>query len=124
MSARWIARLAVLVSAGTICTACSSTPSAQPHLATVSGTFVVVGGPAPGLARPMAGVVTLLNSKGRATHVTVGSDGKFRVQLAEGDYSLSGRSSAFANGTYQCTGGNVHFTTLVPPPVQVACRVP
>jgi hypothetical protein len=117
-------RLAVLISAATACAACSATPSAQPHLATVSGTFVVVGGPSPGLPRPTAGVVTLMSSGGKAIHVTVGSNGNFRVQLAEGDYSLSGRSSAIVNGNYECTGGHVHLTTTLPPPVQVACQVP
>lgn len=111
--------VAVSLSAATVCTACSSTPSAQPHVATVSGTFVTIGGPAPGLPRPTAGVVTFMNSAGRATDVTVGSNGTFRVELMEGKYSLSGRS-----GSNECPGGNVNLTTSFPPPVQVACQVP
>jgi hypothetical protein len=117
-----ISRLAlistVLLTAAALVASCSSTPSVQPHMATDSGTFVTIGGP-PSAPRPTAGVVTLMNSGGRATDVTVGSNGTFRVKLIEGDYSLSGR-----NGSNECPGGNVNLTTAFPPPVQVACQVP
>jgi hypothetical protein len=110
---------AAMLTAAAVGTACGSTPSAQPHMATVSGTFVIVGGPAPGSPRPTAGTVTFVNSGGRATDVTAGSNGNFRVKLTEGVYSLSGR-----NGSNECLAGSVHLTTASPPPVQVACEVP
>lgn len=71
--------LAVSLSAATVCTACSSTPNAQPHMATVSGTFVTIGGPAPGSPRPTAGVVTFMDSAGKATDVTLGLQRKLQT---------------------------------------------
>ena len=112
---------AVLLTAAALPASCSSTPSAQRHMASVSGTFVTIGGPAPGSPRPTAGVVTFTNSDGRPTDVNVGFNGHFEVDLTEGEYSLSGRSS---NGGNECSGGNVDLTTNSPPPVQVACQVP
>ena len=110
---------AVLLTAAALAASCISTPSAQPpHLATVSGTFVIIGGPN-GTPHPTVGVVTFANAAGKATDVTVGSNGNFRVKLTEGVYSLSGR-----NGSNECLGGSVHLTTKFPPPVQVACHVP
>jgi hypothetical protein len=87
-------------------------------MATVSGTFLTVGGPN-GTPHPTVGMVTFTNAAGKATDVTVGSNGDFRVKLVEGEYSLSGR-----NGSNECPGGNVNLTTALPPPVQVACQVP
>jgi hypothetical protein len=109
---------AVLLTAAALAASCSSTPSAEPHLATGSGTFVIIGGPN-GTPHPTAGVVTFTNAAGKTTDVTVGSNGNFRVKLTEGVYSLSGR-----NGSSECLGGSVHLTTKFPPPVQVACHVP
>jgi hypothetical protein len=109
---------AVLLTAAALAASCSSTPGVQPQRATVSGTFVTIGGPS-GTPHPAGGTVTFANAAGKATDVAVGSNGTFRVKLIEGEYSLSGR-----NGSNACPGGNVNLTMAFPPPVQVACQIP
>jgi len=115
--------MACLMVAAIICAACSSSPNAQPHLAAVTGTFVIVGGPN-GIPKPTAGVVTFLSPAGMSTHVTVGSTGRFKVELAHGSYSVSGRSPEFGGGSYECTGGNVNVKQASPNQVQVVCPIP
>jgi photosystem II stability/assembly factor-like uncharacterized protein len=63
---------------------------------TVTGTFVAVGGAAPGLPRPLPGQVTAANTAGRKFTVTVGKSGRFVLSLPAGVYRLTGRSPMFS----------------------------
>ena len=63
---------------------------------TVTGSFVAVGGPAPGSPRPLPGQVTAQNSAGHKFTVTVGKSGKFVLWLPAGLYRLTGRSPMFS----------------------------
>ena len=63
---------------------------------TVTGSFVAVGGPAPGSPRPLPGQVTAQNSAGHKFTVAVGKSGKFVLWLPAGLYRLTGRSPMFS----------------------------
>lgn len=91
---------------------------------TLVGKLEVVGGPSPGLARPLPGTVTATNADGKKTFVTIGANGKFEVQLPPGSYSLMGHSPQVGGGTYPCTGGTVHVSVTSRRSADVACQVP
>ena len=68
----------------------------------ILGTLEMVGGPAPGLPRPVRGTVTATASSGNRCDVKVGDDGRFDLDLAPGVYRLTGRSPRFGGGRYPC----------------------
>jgi hypothetical protein len=124
MFAKWIgvALVALVIATAAGCRGGSSTLG--PMKGTIAGTLMVIGGPAPGLHRPVSGVVTLIGSAGRAINVTVGPKGTFKLQVPEGSYSLSGHSPQFGDGYYLCSGGTIQVRTTSPVPAQVVCPVP
>jgi hypothetical protein len=63
---------------------------------TVTGSFIAVGGPSPGLPRPLLGQVTAKSSTGHKFTVTVGKSGRFVLLLPAGVYRLTGRSPMFS----------------------------
>ena len=67
---------------------------------TVTGHLFAVGGPAPGLPRPLPGSV--LVSGQDEFRVTVGSDGRYSVPVPEGTYEVSGRSPLYQGGHDVC----------------------
>jgi hypothetical protein len=78
MLARWIGvPVALLTAIAAGCGGASSTPG--PVRGKVTGTLVFVGGPPPGLPRPISGVVTFTGSVGKTTDVTVGPSGAFKM---------------------------------------------
>ena len=79
---------------------------------TVTGTFVAMGGAAPGLPRPLPGQVTAANTAGRKFTVAVGKSGKFAFQLSAGLYRLTGRSP-------KVTVNGVEATCVLAQPVRV-----
>jgi hypothetical protein len=58
----------------------------------VSGVFVIVGGPAPGVRLPLPGRVVATNTAGRRFTGTVGKSGRFTMWLPPGTYRLTGHS--------------------------------
>ena len=70
--------------------------SSSETLGFVTGSFVAVGGPAPGSTRPLPGQVTAQNSAGHKFTVAVGKSGKFVLWLPAGVYRLTGRSPMFS----------------------------
>ena len=70
--------------------------SSSEALGSVTGSFVAVGGPAPGSTRPLPGQVTAQNSAGHKFTVAVGKSGKFVLWLPAGVYRLTGRSPMFS----------------------------
>jgi hypothetical protein len=123
MSARWLGvPLALLIA---MAAGCGGAPSTHvPAKSPVAGTFVIAGGPVPGSSQPTSGVVTFTDSGGKRTEVTVGPSGKFKLQLPEGSYSLSGHSPQFGDGSYLCPGGTIQVRTKSPGFAQVVCPVP
>ena len=88
----------------------AATPSEA--LGSVTGSFVAVGGAAPGLPRPLPGQVTAKNAAGHRFTVTVGKRGKFVLSLPAGVYQLTGRSPmVMVNG--------VEATCVLAQPVRV-----
>jgi hypothetical protein len=67
---------------------------------TISGHLFAVGGPYPGLPRPLLGVVFVSGSQ--KLHVVVGIDGDYWVVVRAGTYSISGRSPQYQGGHLVC----------------------
>ena len=94
----------------------------------VSGAFVMVGGPAPGVRLPLPGRIVATNTAGRRFTGTVGTSGRFTMWLPPGTYHLTGHSPrAHAGGhAIRCAAARpVHVRAGSPAPrVEVACSVP
>lgn len=62
--------------------------------ASIVGTFEVVGGPAPGLSRPLSGriAIHLDSATGRVVDTIEAVDGHFHALVAPGHYVLAGQS--------------------------------
>lgn len=69
-----------------------------PDRGRVVGTLRVLGGPAPGDNRGIAGTVTLTDSKGRRFDATASSTGEFSVQVPAGTYTIYGRTPSIGVG--------------------------
>jgi hypothetical protein len=81
---------------------CSS--HTAPPKGEISGRLVAVGGPAPGLPRPLPGHVTVNGPSGKVTTVAVTSNGQFRLELPVGTYTLIGHSPYYGSNEYVCHG--------------------
>jgi hypothetical protein len=99
--------------------------SSGPAKGMIRGSLVAVGGPSPSdTETPLPGSVTVTNSGGQATTVTVGDDGQFEVHVAVGSYTLSGSSPLFGGGTEMCSGGvQIQVQTSSPVTANVACTM-
>ena len=83
---------------------------------------MAVGGPAPGSPRPLPGSVTI---DGPVTqHVVVGSDGRYRVILPAGTYTVTGTSPQYNDGATNCRtdGDTVTLTTGATVAADVSCE--
>lgn len=69
---------------------------------TVRGTFVRVGGPAPGPAVPLPGPITARTATGETFTATAGRDGRFTLSLPPGTYRVTGRSPLMQAGQMSC----------------------
>jgi Tol biopolymer transport system component len=67
---------------------------------TISGHLFAVGGPAPGLHRPLPG--TIFVSGSADFHAEVGSDGSYSLVVPAGTYAVSGRSPLYQAGHLVC----------------------
>ncbi len=65
-----------------------------------------VGGPAPGAARPWAGVVTV-SGAGLHRDIQVGRDGAYSIALPAGSYTLAGHSPLYQSGAGVCRAAAV-----------------
>jgi hypothetical protein len=73
----------------------------NPADGTLTGHLYGVGGPAPGLARPWPGTVTLVGP-GVHRDVPVGASGTYSVTVPAGSYTVTGHSPLYGSGTYAC----------------------
>jgi hypothetical protein len=101
-------RFGVLVVGAVLVAGCGG--AAQPAQGTVQGTFERVGGPAivtngkvETPVAPLSGTVTFTGAGGQKFSVSVGSSGKFSVQLAVGSYSVSGVTGQISGGGAACS---------------------
>ncbi len=96
----------------------------------VAGTLRMVGGPPPGLDRPVAGSVVAVAASGARCSAAVGADGSFGMQLEPNLYTFTGHSPTFGNGKYDCSAersvdviARLDISQAPPPFVKVACSV-
>jgi hypothetical protein len=91
----------------------------------VTGTFHLVGGPAPGIDRPLVGKITVYSgADAHGTQVTVvptDAHGRFAVELAPGTFFFVGRSADV--GGVPCTSRGPVTLTRAPASVVVTCQV-
>ena len=67
---------------------------------TVQGTFVRVGGPAPGSPFPLPGTITARAVTGETFTATAGRDGRFKLSLPRGTSRVTGRSPLMQSGLH------------------------
>ncbi|MFG1687503.1 hypothetical protein ACGFNP_45595 [Nonomuraea sp. NPDC049269] len=87
-------------------------------MGTLEGKLVVMGGPAPGSARPADGLVSILSGGDPVTVVEV-SGGTFTQQLPPGRYTLTAE-----HGGAPCTPADVTITEGGTATAEVICHVP
>jgi hypothetical protein len=91
----------------------------------VAGTFREVGGPSPGIDRPIAGDITVyLGTSASGAQVTVihtDAKGQFHVVLAPGTFFFVGRSPDV--GGVPCTSAGPVTLTSAPASVVVTCQI-
>ena len=100
-------RVMLALAATSLTAACTTTharpttPTSSPASnATLTGRLIEVGGPAPGLARPVPGSVNIDGPVSR--HVTVGPDGKYVAVLPAGTYTVTGAMGQDTNSPGGC----------------------
>ncbi len=83
------------------------TPSTRPSLpvavGTVQGRIVTSGGPAGAEEMAVPGTVRIAGADGSVTTADTGESGRFAIQLAPGDYTVTATSPNFNGGTGTCT---------------------
>lgn len=93
---------------------------------TVAGTFVRVGGPAPGSPVPLPGTITARIATGETFTATAGRDGRFKLSLPPGTYRVTGRSPLMQSGQMICAAtAELHVSRGQPArPITVVCSIP
>jgi hypothetical protein len=119
---RWNA-IAVLAVCIAVLAACGGN---QGYHQTVPGTFVRVGGPAPGSPVPLPGTITGRAATGETFTATAGQDGRFTLSLPPGTYRVTGRSPLMQSGQMICAAtAELHVSRGQPArPVSVVCSIP
>jgi hypothetical protein len=102
---------------------CGGNPGYQQ---TVPGTFVRVGGPAPGSPVPLPGTITARAATGQTFTTTAGRDGRFTLPLPPGAYRVTGRSPLMQSGQMTCPAtAELHVSRSKPAhPITVVCSIP
>lgn len=93
---------------------------------TVPGTFVRVGGPAPGSPVPLPGTITAKTARGETFAATAARDGRFKLSLPPGTYRVTGSSPLMQSGQMICAAtAELHVSRGHPVrPVTVVCSIP
>lgn len=93
---------------------------------TVPGTFVRVGGPAPGSPFPLPGTITARAATGETFAATAGRDGRFKLSLPPGSYRVTGHSPLMQSGQMMCAAtAELHISRVQPArSVTVMCSIP
>jgi hypothetical protein len=105
-------------------TGCNADPAGH---GTVTGVFLMVGGPGPGVHIRLPGRVIATNRPGQHFTVTVRTRGFFTIKLPPGTYQLAGYSPRVHvnNKEMRCTAGHpVHVHTGRSTRSDVYCSVP
>jgi hypothetical protein len=94
---------------------------------TVTGTFLMVGGPGPGVSVRLPGRVSVTNAAGQQYVVTVSSSGRFTMDVPPGTYQLAGYSPRVHvnNRDMRCAAAHpVHVRSGRSTHSDVYCSVP
>jgi hypothetical protein len=115
--------VAVLTVGIAVLAGCAGSPADQQA---VSGTFMRVGGPAPGSQVPLPGTITARAVTGQTFTASAGQSGRFTLSLPPGLYHVTGRSPLMQYGQAACPAT---AELRVPRansagPVTVVCLVP
>jgi hypothetical protein len=115
--------VAVLALGAAVLAGCGGSPGYQQA---VRGTFVRVGGPAPGSPVPLPGTITASATTGQTFTATAGKNGRFTLSLPPGSYHVSGRSPLIQSGQMTCNATAELRVTRGKPagPVTVVCSIP
>ncbi len=102
------------------------TATGQAAESTVTGTLMRVGGPPPGSEVTLPGTVTLVETTTGVRHeTTTAPDGTFRLAVPAGEYTITGTSPQYGDGTGICAAQE---TVVVPVSgianIPVTCQVP
>ena len=100
--------------------------SAAGYQQNVTGKFVQVGGPAPGLPVPLPGTITARAATGQTFTASAGNDGRFTFSLPPGTYRVTGRSPLMQSGQMTCVATAILRVTRGKPGghVTVVCSIP
>ena len=114
--------VAVLTVGITVLVGCGGGPGGQQG---VPGTFVRVGGPAPGSPVPLPGTVTARTATGQTFTATADRNGRFTLSLPPGSYQVTGRSPLIESGQATCAATAELRVTRGKPavPVTVVCSI-
>jgi hypothetical protein len=115
--------MAVLAAGIAVLAGCGGSPG---YNQAVPGTFVRVGGPAPGSPVPLPGTITARAVTGQTFTATAGRGGRFTLSLPPGSYHVSGRSPLMQSGQMTCAAtAELRVTRSKPAgPVAVVCSIP
>ena len=102
---------------------CAGSPGDYPA---VHGTFVRVGGPAPGSPVSLPGTITARAGTGQTFTATAGPNGRFTLSLPPGSYRVTGRSPLMQSGQMICAAtADLRVTHGKPASsITVVCSVP
>ena len=104
MSAKTIASTAVMAAVVVACAGCAATAQG-----TVTGTFVMIGGPGPsGNGSPLPGRVIAASATGARFTVHTGNDGRYTMTLPPGTYSLLGYSPRVGSNNHEMRCSSPH----------------
>ena len=81
-----------------------SSVAPNPPLGIVEGRMAEVGGPAPGLARGIAGTLVATSADGHQITAATAAGGRFSTELPPGSYTIVGRSPQYQNNQFTCPG--------------------
>jgi hypothetical protein len=114
----------IVVLAG--CASSASSASSPAYQQAVSGTFMRVGGPAPGSPVPLSGTITARADTGQTFTASAGQNGSFTLSLPPGSYHVTGRSPLIQSGQSACpaTAELRVIRGKSAAPVSVVCSVP
>lgn len=75
-------------------------PSSGPPAGVVNGQLLMVGGPSPGMHRPLSGTITLRGKQG-SVETRAGNDGRYTISLPSGVYEVEGHSQQYGSAKCQ-----------------------
>ncbi len=96
------AAIAVAAAGALIMTGCSGHPAFR-HI--VTGRLVRVGGPAAASPVPLPGKIEARSAAGDIFTASAGRNGRFRLSLPPGVYTVTGRSPLISGGRQPCLAG-------------------